>query len=368
MTFSRFSPLLGAAVRAGLGIVLAACTGLASADEIADIGKLLRAGQLDQASQRVDAYLATRPRDAQGQFLKGLIQTEQNKTTEAIATFTRLTELYPELPEPYNNLAVLYAGQGQYEKARAALEMAIRTHPSYATAHENLGDVYAKLASQAYDKALQLDSNNPTAQTKLALVRDLIGARPRSQVAQGAPAAKGAPPAAPMSMVATPAAPAKSAGTVTAPAPPAAATPAAPAAAPARAGAPLASGASPPAPPASKPANDQGEVIAAVNAWAAAWSKKDTAGYLAAYGKDFKLPRGESRQEWESSRKQRIEAPKRIDVKIEKPEVSFGDDGVAIVKFRQYYKSNIVSTSSAKTLVMARNGGKWQIREERSGG
>ena len=47
------------------------------------------------------------------------------------------------------DLAVLYAGRGEYEKARESLEMAIRTHPSYATAHENLGDVYAKLASQA---------------------------------------------------------------------------------------------------------------------------------------------------------------------------------------------------------------------------
>ena len=212
MTFSTFSPFLHASMRATaratLAILLAACAGHASADDIADIGKLLKGGQLDQASQRVDAYLASKPRDAQGQFLKGLIQTEQNKTTEAIATFTRLTELYPELPEPYNNLAVLYAGQGQYEKARSALEMAIRTHPSYATAHENLGDVYAKLASQAYDKALQLDSNNPTAQTKLALVRDLIGARPRTQVAQAAPA-KGAAPAAPPIAPVAAAAPAK---------------------------------------------------------------------------------------------------------------------------------------------------------------
>jgi tetratricopeptide (TPR) repeat protein len=362
MTFSTFSPFLHASMRATaratLAILLAACAGHASADDIADIGKLLKGGQLDQASQRVDAYLASKPRDAQGQFLKGLIQTEQNKTTEAIATFTRLTELYPELPEPYNNLAVLYAGQGQYEKARSALEMAIRTHPSYATAHENLGDVYAKLASQAYDKALQLDSNNPTAQTKLALVRDLIGARPRPLVAQAAAAPKGAPPVAPVAAAVVPAkaaAPAAPPVPVTPakdakPAAPAVATPAAP----------------PPAAP--KPANDQGEVIAAVNAWAAAWSKKDTAGYLGAYGRDFKLPRGESRQAWEASRKQRIEAPKRIDVKIERPEVTFGDDGAATVKFRQNYKSNIVSARSSKTLVMTRNGGKWQIREERSGG
>ena len=377
MTFPLFPPL----IRAWLTAALLACAGAVAADEIADIGKLLKAGQLEQAGQRVDAFLATKPRDAQGQFLKGLILTEQNKTVEAIATFTKLSELYPELPEPYNNLAVLYAGQGQYEKARQALEMAIRTHPSYATAHENLGDVYAKLASQAYDKALQLDSNNPTAQTKLALVRDLIGsgARPRTPGAQAVPAKDTRATSVTAPAPAAPAPPAKdgkaaSATTAPAPAKPVAPAAAAVAAAPAAvAAAPAAAAAAPaavvpaPTPAPAKPANDQGEVIATVNAWAAAWSKKDVAGYLGAYSKDFKLPRGESRPAWEASRKQRIEAPKRIDVKIESAQVEFGEGGVATVKFRQNYKSNIVSARSSKTLVMAKNGGKWQIREERSG-
>jgi tetratricopeptide (TPR) repeat protein len=98
-----------------------------------------------------------------------------NKPNDAIAVFQKLTEDYPELPEPYNNLAVIYAQQKQYEKAKQALEMAIRTHPSYATAHENLGDIYSRMASQAYDKALQLDSSNTSAQTKLSMIRNLIG-------------------------------------------------------------------------------------------------------------------------------------------------------------------------------------------------
>lgn len=361
MTFSRFSPLCHGIV----ALLLTCCAAATAADEIADIGKLLKGGQLEQASQRVDALLAAKPRDAQGQFLKGLILTEQNKTTEAIAAFTRLTELYPELPEPYNNLAVLYAGLGQYERARQALEMAIRTHPSYATAHENLGDVYAKLASQAYDKALQLDSNNPTAQTKLALVRDLIGsgARGRPQVAQASTkppaAASSAPAVAPT--VAAAAKDAKAAPVVAAKdakaAAPAAVAPPSPAIAPA----PPA-----PAPAPVRPANDEAEVIAALNAWVAAWGKQDAATYLAAYGRDFKLPRGESRQAWEASRKQRITAPTKIEVRIENPKVAFAD-GVATIKFRQNYKSNILSANSAKTLVMAKNGGKWQIRDERSG-
>jgi len=105
-----------------------------------------------------------------------------NRTDEAIAVYTKLTEDYPEFPEPYNNLAVLYASQKQYERARMALEMAIQAHPSYATAYENLGDLYAKLASQAYGKAVQLGGASKSAQAKLLLARDLLTVPSRSPV------------------------------------------------------------------------------------------------------------------------------------------------------------------------------------------
>ncbi|EJL82423.1 tetratricopeptide repeat protein, partial [Polaromonas sp. CF318] len=153
----------------------------AHADDYADVSRLMRAGQFAEAMAKVDQYLATKPRDPQMRFFKGVIQTETGKANEAIATFTKITEDYPELPEPYNNMAVLYAGQSQFDKARAALEMAIRTNPSYATAHENLGDVYARLASQAYSKALQLDGGNAAVPPKLALIRNLFSADAKAQ-------------------------------------------------------------------------------------------------------------------------------------------------------------------------------------------
>src|SRR5689334_18159077 len=83
-------------------------------DPLQDANQLFRQGQFDRAMDRVNTYLATRPKDARGRFLKGLILTEQNKPNEAIKMFTELSQDYPELPEPYNNLAVLYASQGQY--------------------------------------------------------------------------------------------------------------------------------------------------------------------------------------------------------------------------------------------------------------
>ncbi|TMH20763.1 MAG: tetratricopeptide repeat protein, partial [Betaproteobacteria bacterium] len=179
------------------------------ADELQDIDRLLKQGQTAQALERVNQYLSQKPKDAKGRFIKGLVLVEQNKAAEAIEVFTALSRDYPELPEPYNNLAVLYAAQGQYEKARQQLEMSIRTHPSYATAYENLGDVYTKLASQAYDKALQFDSSNSAAKNKLSLIHDLISSRP----ARSASAASGTPTEPAPTPSAARTAPAKSAET-----------------------------------------------------------------------------------------------------------------------------------------------------------
>src|SRR5690349_23655049 len=166
---SWWSRWLATVIAAWFGVAFAA-----PADDLREAQRLYTQGKQAPALEKVDAFLKAQPRDPQGRFLKGLILTEQKRTAEAIQVFTGLTEDFPELPEPYNNLAVLYASQGNYDKAKSALELAIHTHPSYATAHENLGDIYAQLASRAYDRALQLDKSNTTAQTKLSLVKQLF--------------------------------------------------------------------------------------------------------------------------------------------------------------------------------------------------
>ena len=325
------------------------------ADDIQDASKLLKSGQPQQALERVNKVLAAKPKDAQARFLKGLIFAEQGNTKDATDVFLALTKDYPDLPEPYNNLAVIYASQGQYDKARGALEQSIRTHPSYATAYENLGDVYAKLASQAYDKALQIDSANAGAKNKLALVRDLVG------------------PAATATAASKPAA-----TTVVAAAPVAAPTPAstpAPAAAPAPAAkepakAPVA--AVEPAKPAEKPApsakSGSTEVIETVQAWAKAWAAKDVDGYLGYYAKDFQTPGGEARTDWEKARRQRISAPKSITVTVDGPKVTLTGDSQARVTFRQGYSSDVLKGANAtKTLVLAKTNGRWLIQQERVG-
>jgi Flp pilus assembly protein TadD/ketosteroid isomerase-like protein len=361
---------LRSALLAALFTLFALSSEAAVADDLQDASKLLRAGQHQQALERVNKMLAAKPKDPQARFLKGLIYADQGNSKDAIDIFSALTKDYPDLPEPYNNLAVIYASQGQYDKARGALEQSIRTHPSYATAYENLGDVYAKLASQAYDKALQIDSANAAAKNKLSLVRDLVGG----------PTAVAAAPAKP------------SAGTIVAAAPPSPAPAATPA--PATAPAPAAAPAPVPAPAVKEPAkapslaavepakaapapaekhapaksDNSSEVLDTVRAWAKAWSAKDVNGYLAFYAKDFQTPGGEARGEWEKSRRQRIGAPKTISVSVDAPKVAMSGDNQARVTFRQGYSSDVLKTANTtKTLVLAKNDGRWLIQQERVG-
>jgi tetratricopeptide (TPR) repeat protein len=302
----------------------------------------------------VEVFLRAQPKDPQGRFLKGLLLTEQKRVPEAIQVFTGLTEDFPELPEPYNNLAVLYASQGNYDKAKSALELAIHTHPSYATAHENLGDIYAQLASRAYDRALQLDKSNTTAQVKLSMIKDLFSSQKLAAAAAAATTnapAPVAPPPSPAKGTTEPAKPAPveqpKVASVT-PAPPKPAPTPAPAPAPADNG-------------------DKARVTAAVEGWARAWSEQDVKGYLAHYAPDFEVPKGASRGSWEKERAERIEKPKSIEVAVQNLEVKVnGDTATAI--FKQSYKSDTLKSHNTKTLKLERAGDKWLIKQERAGG
>jgi len=327
-------------VAAWLLLLALALFGLrAAADELQDANALFKQGNQAQALDKVNSYLANHPKDAKARFLQGLILTEQNKSTEAIKVFTALTEDYPELPEPYNNLAVLYAAQGHYDKSRIALETAIRTHPSYATAHENLGDIYAKLATQAYDKALQFDKTNTTAQTKLELIKELFSSSPRAvKLTAKTDTAKTDPVAA---------------VTPSTPEPEKVKTDNA-----SKESQPLATAAA---------GDDTQDVLKTVNDWAGAWSKGDVAAYLAFYAQDFKTPNGESREAWEKSRKERISKSMSIQVSVIDPKVTLSDATHAKAGFKQDYRSKTLKSTTAKTLLLVKSGDKWLIQREQTG-
>jgi len=306
----------------------------AHADDYSEVAQLTREGKFPEALAKADRFLSNKPRDAQMRLLKGVTQRDAGKTAEAISTFMRLTEEFPELPEPYNNLGVIYADQNQIDKARAAFEAALRTHPSYSTAHENLGDMYAKLSSNAYSKALQIEGAGAAVTPKLTLSRQLAGPGQVKivTVAPSAPLTAVAPPA-PVATVPQPVAPAK------------------PESAPAKA------------------TNDAAahDAEAAVQNWAAAWSNKDLKAYFNAYAKDFSPAGGASRSTWESERRSRIEGKSKIAVRLEGLQVVVNGNK-ATAKFRQDYRANGIAISSRKTLELVKHGDSWKIVREAVGG
>ena len=338
--------------------LLVFCGGAAAQTrDLQEINRLLKTGQAQVALDRVNVYLTSKPKDAVGRFIRGLAQAELGETNDAIMTFQALTEDFPELPEPYNNLAVLHSSKGQFEKARVALELAIETHPSYSTAYENLGDIYAKLASQAYDKALQLDKGNGTVSTKLNLVRNLFSTNLKANTAPRAPTAAAGMTGAPVVAVAS-----NALAAPRSPAPPAAASPTAtpaPAvatklAAPDTSGEALRTGGS-------------AEVLTVVNKWAKDWAGKNPDGYLAAYAKSFEPEDGSSRATWNALRRDRITTPKRIKVEVLGARVEMTSATEANVTFREAYNSDGVQTRSRKTLTMVKEDGTWLITRERVG-
>lgn len=367
-----------------------------AADAVYEINQLLKKGKREQALEQVDAYLAAQPKDAWGRnitqmrFLKGTLLADLHRNDEAIRVFAKLTQDYPDLPEPYNNLATLYAIQGNYDGAKDALERGLRTDPAYATAYRNLNEIYARIATSAYDHTVRASKGGQPAPAlvkdlcdnygrmanqsvgrqhvagEVSLIRDIPKSRssaaaPPSKIdidemaVETAPAVSSLPPAF-INPAVNPA--------PTVPSVVVAAKPDLPAASnvPATTQSQTLKQESAPSPDAEK------AVLAAVSGWASDWSRKNANGYLGFYAGDFRPPSGQSRAEWAKLRKERIAKPKRIAVSVDAPKITMVDDTHATVSFRQGYRSDDLQTSTRKLLLMVKRGGKWLIQEERVGG
>jgi tetratricopeptide (TPR) repeat protein len=311
----------------------AAGTALAAAPAVQEAQSLMAHGDYSGALDRLDHYLASSPQDAEARFSRGLVLVKLNRTDDAVKVFADLTRDYPQLPEPYNNLAVLYAQKGDYEKARDALEAALATHPAYATAHENLGDIYSALAGAAYNRALQLDQGNQAVRYKLSLINQL-GNGPGGYVPAGTGATQ-----------------------------PAAAKPEAAAAATPLPAVPAAPALPPPPPPAPADAATAA-VTETLTAWAKAWSAKDVDGYLSFYASSFQPEGGGSRADWAAQRRERVAKPTRISVRVMGPHVSRIDAHVVRVEFVQDYTSDSINDKARKTLELTDSSGSWKIVRE----
>ncbi len=146
---------------------------VAAPSDAQQVEALVRERKLDEALKRADEVLAKNPRNVQVRFLRAVLLSDTGKAAEATIAFEAMTQEFPELPEPYNNLAVMHAAAGRYETARALLQRAIDVAPNYVTARENLGDLHLAIAADIYAQALKLEPANAALKTKLQLARDV---------------------------------------------------------------------------------------------------------------------------------------------------------------------------------------------------
>lgn len=360
------------AVLVGLALASPAFANVPAAG-LNEIQDLINTGRSADALRKIDALLARNPDDAPLRFQKGVLLVEQRRSGEAIALFERMSRDFPTLPEPLNNLAVLYAEQGQIDKARAALESAVRSRPSYNTAYENLSSLNVRLASRAYARALQIDDS--AGAPKLSMLKTLAGSRqdapPAVLVAAAPPPSPIAPPVAPP--VAQPVVP-----PIATPAP----APIAPPPAPMVAEPPAPSKAPSPessndgngskvrpatANAAQRRATDEArDVQAAVSAWATAWERKDMNAYIASYVPGYAGGDGSSAR-WQEARRARIIGKTRISVELSGVTVEMLGDESAKVNFRQGYSADQLKVTSRKQLELVKRNGNWLIRKESVG-
>ena len=247
--------------------------------------------------------------DIRTQFAKGVAYAQANEREEAIAIFTQLIEAHPTLPEPYNNLAVIYADQGNYEKAKKLLERVIKIRPDYATAQENLGDIYIKMAAEAYGKTLKLGGQNERAQAKQRQAAKLVSSFAEASAAD---------------------------------------TPA-------------------PATPRQAKATDISEinqVTVAINDWLRAWENRDMDAYLASYTDDFIGQNDSSHTAWVKSRTARILGASSISIKYSKLKVLLERGDTAKASFMQSYRSDSYQDRTSKRLILKKIDGKWRISQE----
>ena len=138
---------------------------------------LLKNNNPAQALELADLGIKANPRNAQLQFLRTTALERLGRTEEAAKGLRSMIGAYPEIPEPYNNLAVIEAGMGNLEEALTLLSQALRINPSFATALKNKGDVHLALALENYEAAAPVLSNNTQLQTRLKALRRLTGSK-----------------------------------------------------------------------------------------------------------------------------------------------------------------------------------------------
>jgi len=310
---------------------------------------LLNDGKTSEALTVLEKIIATNT-NPEAEFMYAVSLQTLGRRSDAMEAYARMIQNYPELPEPYNNLAVMHAEDKNFEKAVQMLERAISTNDSYATAYENLGDIYSQQASDAYNDALALNPpNRSTVEVKLNLIDNILlppdRRKPILTAANSSPA---------ISQPITNESANNQSGSIQRPStPPPVAT--------------TVNETSNPTPTANPglDINEMDAIAAAVSNWAKAWSDQDLAGYLSYYADSFQPSNGATRSAWANYRAEKLQSPSFINVAVLGLDITETEAG-AQATFEQSYQSNSFEDRVLKTLDLIKTNQGWKIYRENS--
>lgn len=284
-------------------LLLNAQPSIADGIDVNNIKSMVLASPL-RALAEIDILLKTNASSQDLLFLKAITQTRLEKKDLAIETYKILIEKFPNLPEPYNNLAVLYAEQNKLIKAKDILQKALKTNNSYSVAHINLGDVYTRMASDAYRKAFELDKS-PVADNKLQLINELFSYSPNMQ----------------KKYLAVPESDTKS------------------------------------------EKKKLADLALLVESWRSSWEDKDIEAYFSNYSKYLKVKGDMSYKKWKITRTEKIINKKEINIKLTNIRYDY-KNGFWYISMNQAYNSGNYSDNEEKTLIVINESGSYKIIEE----
>jgi len=274
------------------------------------INKLIEDKNYEQAQIEINALLKSDSDNPQLLFINGVLLSENNKVDEAIKVFESLTKTHPNLPEPYNNLAVLYAQQGDFPKAKHALEQSIKTHPSYATAHINLGDLYTRMASESYNQALQIDGSNKSAKTKLSLIKKLFNFQPIRKNIEITKKASNESEAPKIQELDSKKIIENTSNNIS-----------------------------------------LTEIESFIDGWKTSWEQQNFESYINCYSLKFKNNNGQNFEQWKIYRKPRVTNKEKIEIKLTNIKITEINNGFEVSFIQEYKSGNIDSRTNKKLII-----------------
>jgi len=322
---------------------------------------LIGQGRDNDAISTLVQLLKNTPDDFQSWFLLGVTQARLRRFHDAVISFGKVAALQPTLAEPHNNLAVIYNELGDFRAAVKELEASLKLRPNYATAHENIGDLYVKLAADAYRKALKEDANPALRQRYDRLLHIRKGHTPK--------AATGARPVLTI-MPTTAHNPGAEQNQVLAESKTAFESKAVDTIHQLSRGQANTEIKHPQARSAQQVLDTQGDIkaaMAAVEVWRSAWNRQDLPAYFAAYSRAFDVgTRFKTLQQWQQYKQRVITKRSFIKVTLGHIEAKKLANGEIRLVFLQHFRSDAFNSDDMKEVLLRQSRDGWKIIHEAS--